>query len=47
MPNITPWLWFDTEAQEAAEYYTSIFPNSKITEVTHYGEAGPGPRGPS
>jgi predicted 3-demethylubiquinone-9 3-methyltransferase (glyoxalase superfamily) len=41
MPNITPWLWFDTEAQEAAEYYTSIFPNSKITEVTHYGAAGP------
>jgi predicted 3-demethylubiquinone-9 3-methyltransferase (glyoxalase superfamily) len=45
MPNITPWLWFDKEAQEAAEYYTSIFPNSKITEVTHYGEAGPRPAG--
>jgi predicted 3-demethylubiquinone-9 3-methyltransferase (glyoxalase superfamily) len=45
MPNITPWLWFDTEAQEAAEYYTSVFPNSKITEVTHYGEAGPRPAG--
>jgi predicted 3-demethylubiquinone-9 3-methyltransferase (glyoxalase superfamily) len=41
MPDITPWLWFDTEGQEAAEYYTSIFPNSKIIEVTHYGEAGP------
>ena len=41
MPDITPWLWFDTEGQEAAEFYTSIFPNSKITEVTHYGEAGP------
>jgi predicted 3-demethylubiquinone-9 3-methyltransferase (glyoxalase superfamily) len=46
MPNITPWLWFDTEAQEAAEYYTSIFPNSKITEVTHYGAAGPRWSGP-
>jgi predicted 3-demethylubiquinone-9 3-methyltransferase (glyoxalase superfamily) len=41
MPNVTPWLWFDTEGQEAAEYYTSIFPNSRITEVTHYNEAGP------
>jgi predicted 3-demethylubiquinone-9 3-methyltransferase (glyoxalase superfamily) len=41
MPDITPWLWFDTEGQEAAEYYTSIFPNSRITEVTHYNEAGP------
>jgi predicted 3-demethylubiquinone-9 3-methyltransferase (glyoxalase superfamily) len=41
MPDITPWLWFDTEGQEAAEYYTSIFPNSKITEVMRYGEAGP------
>jgi predicted 3-demethylubiquinone-9 3-methyltransferase (glyoxalase superfamily) len=41
MPNVTPWLWFDTEAKDAAEYYTSIFPNSKITEVTHYGKAGP------
>jgi predicted 3-demethylubiquinone-9 3-methyltransferase (glyoxalase superfamily) len=41
MPEITPWLWFDTEGQEAAEYYTSIFPNSRITEVTHYNEAGP------
>jgi predicted 3-demethylubiquinone-9 3-methyltransferase (glyoxalase superfamily) len=34
-------LWFDTEAQEAAELYTSVFPNSKIVEVTHYGSAGP------
>jgi predicted 3-demethylubiquinone-9 3-methyltransferase (glyoxalase superfamily) len=41
MPDITPWLWFDTEAEEAAKHYTSIFPNSRITEVTHYGEAGP------
>ncbi len=45
MPKITPNLWFDTEAQEAAEFYVSIFPNSKITNVTHYGEAGPRPAG--
>jgi predicted 3-demethylubiquinone-9 3-methyltransferase (glyoxalase superfamily) len=41
MPNITPNLWFDTQGQEAAELYVSVFPNSKITNVTHYGEAGP------
>jgi predicted 3-demethylubiquinone-9 3-methyltransferase (glyoxalase superfamily) len=41
MPNVTPWLWFDTEAEEAAKHYTSIFPNSRITEVTYYGEANP------
>jgi predicted 3-demethylubiquinone-9 3-methyltransferase (glyoxalase superfamily) len=34
-------LWFDTEAEPAAEFYTSVFPNSKIVEVTHYGSAGP------
>ena len=38
---ITPNLWFDAQAEEAAQYYCSIFPNSKITNVTHYGEAGP------
>ncbi|KAF2095102.1 putative 3-demethylubiquinone-9 3-methyltransferase [Rhizodiscina lignyota] len=37
---ITPCLWFDGQAQEAAEYYTSIFPNSKITKVQHYTDAG-------
>ncbi|MCU1372937.1 MAG: 3-demethylubiquinone-9 3-methyltransferase [Actinomycetia bacterium] len=42
MPKITPNLWFDTEAEEAAEFYVSIFPNSKVTEVMHHGEAGPG-----
>ena len=42
---ITPCLWFDTQAQEAAEYYTSVFPNSRITQVTHYTEAGPRPAG--
>jgi predicted 3-demethylubiquinone-9 3-methyltransferase (glyoxalase superfamily) len=41
MPTITPNLWFDTQGEEAAEFYVSVFPNSKITNVTHYGEAGP------
>jgi predicted 3-demethylubiquinone-9 3-methyltransferase (glyoxalase superfamily) len=41
MQTITPCLWFDTEGEEAAEHYTSIFPNSRITEVTRYGSAGP------
>jgi predicted 3-demethylubiquinone-9 3-methyltransferase (glyoxalase superfamily) len=41
MPRITPNLWFDTEAEEAAEFYCSVFPNSKITFVSHYTEAGP------
>jgi predicted 3-demethylubiquinone-9 3-methyltransferase (glyoxalase superfamily) len=41
MNGITPNLWFDTEAEEAAEFYCSIFPNSKITSVTHYTEGSP------
>jgi predicted 3-demethylubiquinone-9 3-methyltransferase (glyoxalase superfamily) len=41
MPNVTPWLWFDTEGEEAAEFYTSVFPNSRIVEVTRYGSANP------
>ena len=45
MPSITPNLWFDQNALEAAEFYVSIFPNSKITNVTHYTEAGPGEPG--
>ncbi len=45
MPRITPNLWFDTEGEEAAEFYVSVFPNSKVTNVTHYGEAGPRPAG--
>ena len=45
MPQITPNLWFDTQSEEAAEFYVSVFPNSKITDVTFYGEAGPGPAG--
>ena len=45
MPRITPNLWFDTEGKEAAEFYVSVFPNSKITNVSYYGEAGPRPAG--
>ncbi len=45
MPTITPNLWFDTDGLKAAEFYCSVFPNSKITNVTHYGQAGPGPAG--
>jgi predicted 3-demethylubiquinone-9 3-methyltransferase (glyoxalase superfamily) len=41
MPRIIPNLWFDTESQAAAEFYVSVFPNSEITNVTHYTEAGP------
>jgi len=45
MSKITPFLWYDREAEEAANYYVSIFPNSKILQVTHYGEAMPLPKG--
>ena len=45
MPHITPFLWFDTQAEEAAEFYVSVFKNSKITTVSRYTEAGPGPAG--
>ena len=45
MPEITPNLWFDTEGEDAASFYTSIFPNSRIVEVTRYGSAGPRPEG--
>jgi predicted 3-demethylubiquinone-9 3-methyltransferase (glyoxalase superfamily) len=38
---ITPWLWFDTEGEEAASLYVSVFPNSRITGITRYGSAGP------
>ena len=41
MQKLTPCLWFDTEGEEAATFYTSVFPNSKILEITHYGSAGP------
>jgi len=45
MQKITPCLWFDTEGEEAAEFYTSVFPNSKIVDVARYGSAGPRPEG--
>lgn len=45
MPKITPWLWFDNEAEPAAQFYTSLFANSSITEISRYGEGGPKPAG--
>ena len=42
---ITPFLWYDNQAEEAANFYVSIFKNSRILEVTRYGDAGPGPKG--
>lgn len=42
MPDIHPFLWFDDQAMDAAEFYVSVFPNSRITDVVRYGEAGPG-----
>jgi predicted 3-demethylubiquinone-9 3-methyltransferase (glyoxalase superfamily) len=44
-PKITPFLWFDHQAEEAADFYVSIFPNSKIVKIVRYGAAGPGPQG--
>ncbi len=45
MPAITPNLWFDTEGEEAATFYTSVFPNSRVVDVARYGAAGPRPEG--
>ncbi len=45
MQKITPFLWFDGNAEEAALFYTSIFKNSKILNVSRYGDAGPGTKG--
>ena len=45
MDKITPCLWFDTEGEEAARFYTSVFPNSRVIDVARYGEAGPRPEG--
>ncbi|MDP4150060.1 MAG: VOC family protein [Bacteroidota bacterium] len=45
MKKITPFLWFNDNAEEAANYYCSLFKNSKINSVSRYGEAGPGPKG--
>jgi predicted 3-demethylubiquinone-9 3-methyltransferase (glyoxalase superfamily) len=45
MPKITPFLWFDSQAEEAAKFYCSVFPNSKILRTAYYGEGAPGPKG--
>jgi predicted 3-demethylubiquinone-9 3-methyltransferase (glyoxalase superfamily) len=45
MPKITPYLWFDNNAEEAIQFYSSIFKNSKTVNVTRYGEGGPLPKG--
>ena len=45
MQRITPFLWFDSQAEEAARFYVSVFKNSKILSISRYGEAGPGPAG--
>ena len=45
MQKITPFLWFNDQAEEAMNFYTAIFKNSKISSVSRYGEGGPGPQG--
>ena len=45
MPTITPFLWFDDQAEEAVEFYVSVFPNSRILDVVRNGEHAPGPTG--
>jgi predicted 3-demethylubiquinone-9 3-methyltransferase (glyoxalase superfamily) len=45
MQKIAPFLWFDGKAEQAMNFYTSIFKNSKVGNVARYGEAGPGPKG--
>ena len=45
MEKLRPFLWFDTQAEEAAQFYCSVFPHSKIHQVARYGDAGPGPKG--
>jgi len=45
MQKITPFLWFDNNAEEAVNFYVSIFKNSKVLRVARYGDAGPGPKG--
>ena len=45
MPKITPFLWFDTQAEDAANFYVSVFPNSRVLGVTRYPEGGPMPAG--
>jgi predicted 3-demethylubiquinone-9 3-methyltransferase (glyoxalase superfamily) len=45
MQKITPFLWFDGKAEEAMNFYVSVFKNSKVVRVSRYGEVGPGPKG--
>jgi predicted 3-demethylubiquinone-9 3-methyltransferase (glyoxalase superfamily) len=45
MQKITPFLWFDDQAEEAMNFYVSIFKNSKVASITRYGDEGPGPKG--
>jgi predicted 3-demethylubiquinone-9 3-methyltransferase (glyoxalase superfamily) len=45
MQKITPFLWFDSNAEEAVNLYVSIFPDSKVLSMNRYGDAGPGPKG--
>jgi predicted 3-demethylubiquinone-9 3-methyltransferase (glyoxalase superfamily) len=45
MQKITPFLWFDGKAEEAAKFYTSVFKNSKMGQIRRFGDAGPGPKG--
>ena len=45
MAKITPFLWFDDQAEEAVDFYLSIFPNSRVLQVARHGEGGPGPAG--
>jgi predicted 3-demethylubiquinone-9 3-methyltransferase (glyoxalase superfamily) len=45
VPKITPFLWFDDQAEEAAQFYASVFPKSRIVQVARHTEAGPGPAG--
>lgn len=45
MPKITPFLWFDDQAEEAVNFYLSVFPNSRVLSSAVHGEAGPGPAG--
>jgi predicted 3-demethylubiquinone-9 3-methyltransferase (glyoxalase superfamily) len=45
MPKISPFLWFNNQAEEAANFYVSVFKNSRIVRKTRYGDSGPGPKG--
>jgi predicted 3-demethylubiquinone-9 3-methyltransferase (glyoxalase superfamily) len=45
MPKITTFLWFDTQAEEAMNFYTSLFKDARVVSVSRYGDAGPGPKG--